>query len=189
LPDGITVTGVTELAERAPALQEAITAVELRLSFAALSTTTLTAAVEQVWEASALPCTTTRKGHVVVEDLRPSLRYLKLVVEDPSQAVVEVEVATQPRGTRPADLIGVLRAFAGAPVTDGEDRVLRLCQWIERDGARLEPLEADHVACTPSGARLTNKGLSDDRRPDDGDTFAPRIAFDRPAASVGLRSA
>jgi radical SAM-linked protein len=162
LPVGVEVQGAVALVARAPALQEAITCVEYDLRPADLSAAQLRGAVEQAAVAEHLPIETTRKGRAVVEDLRPGLRRIEL-----HDDVVQVEVATQPRGIRPAELVGALRGLAAAEPGSGEDRVLRTHQWIERDGARQEPLEADRAPHASDDARAPSKGLTDDRRDDD----------------------
>jgi hypothetical protein len=69
-------------------------------------------------------------------------------------ALLACELATRPRGLRPAELIAALNAVAadedGGIRTGGErgpgpgglelGHARRLHQWIERDGARREPL-------------------------------------------------
>jgi hypothetical protein len=57
--------------------------------------------------------------------------------------VLDLELSTQPRGTRPAE---VLTAVDGDFV---DRRVLRTKQLIERGGARLEPLDADARSRVP----------------------------------------
>jgi radical SAM-linked protein len=162
LPTGVDVQGAVALVVRAPALQEAITTLEYDLRLAGCSTAVLRTAVEQAAAAAHLPIETTRKGRAVVEDLRPGIRQIE-VCDD----VVHVEVATQPRGIRPAELIGVLRGLADADAGSGEDRVLRTHQWIERDGARQEPLEADRAPHASDDACAPSKGLMHARRDDD----------------------
>ena len=163
LPEGIDVTGACELTERAPSLQEAVDCVEIQLRLADLDATVLTDAIGRALAAEALPISTTRKGRDVVEDLRPAFRTLVVHVDD-SAPVVHAELNTRPRGLRPADLLAALRDLAGCELGTGEDRVLRTHQWIERDGARLEPLEADRATRNATPLRVTSKGLTDDRR-------------------------
>src|SRR5439155_117683 len=97
----------------------------------------LGAAVDRALARPALPITRTRKGHEVTEDLRSIVRTMAVNEADDLGAVLDLELSTQPRGTRPAE---VLTAIDGDLV---DRRVLRTKQWIERGGARLEPLEAD----------------------------------------------
>jgi len=164
LPEGIDVNGACELAERAPSLQEAVESVEIQLRLVDLDSTVLADAIGRALAADTLPITTTRKGCNVVEDLRPALRRLVVHVDDDGAPVVHAEVNTRPRGLRPADLLVALRDLAASTLGVGEDRVLRTHQWIERDGARLEPLEADRATRTATRLRVTSKGLTDDRR-------------------------
>ncbi len=149
LPDGIDVTGAASLAPRAAALQEAVTAVEYDLRLADLDVEAVTALAARADTAEALPVASTRKGQPVTVDVRPSLRRLDV---DPATGTLSVEVSTWPRAARPAELFTAFRDLAGTDAGDGEDRVLRTRQWIERDGARREPLEADRAVPAPSGA-------------------------------------
>ncbi|MGQ0804733.1 MAG: TIGR03936 family radical SAM-associated protein [Actinomycetota bacterium] len=142
LPEGITVTGVVALTERAPALQEAVTAVEYRVGVAGADRAEVSGAVERALSRPTLETTRTRKGREVVEDVRPALRAMTVGrpsndSDDDGRVVVDLELSTQPRGTRPTEIL----AAVGEHLTAG--RVLRTHQWIERAGARLEPLEAD----------------------------------------------
>jgi radical SAM-linked protein len=166
LPDGIDVTGAAALVERAPSLQEAVDAVEVHLTFDGLTPEVVEEAVTRALAADTLTVETMRKGKTVVEDLRPTMR--RLAIEpDASNSdipVVVADVGTRPRGIRPADLLTALRALADVSEHDGEDRVLRTHQWIERDGARREPLEADRAARTATPVRATSKGPTDERR-------------------------
>lgn len=184
LPEGIDVTGVAALTDRAPSLQDAVSAVEVRLTLADLAADDLIRTVDEATVADALPVQTTRKGRAVVEDLRPAIRRIAVVTDDAGHPVVEAETSTSPRGIRPADLLLALRGLAGTPAADGEDRVLRTHQWIERDGARLEPLEADRGA---SPTRINDKGLTDDQRDHTGgDRLHPGRAGDTSTPAPGI---
>ena len=169
LPDGVVVDGAVQLTARAPSLQESVTTVEYHLRPAGLRGEHLADAVEHALAARELPVETTRKGRSVVEDLRPGIRHLELL-DDQS---VQVELATKPRGIRPAELLGALHDLLECPRGVGEDRVLRTRQWIERDGARHEPLAADRASRASDDARATSKGLIDVGRPDDRHTEPP----------------
>ncbi|MGZ8735113.1 MAG: TIGR03936 family radical SAM-associated protein [Acidimicrobiia bacterium] len=150
LPQGIDVTGVAPIADRAPSLQEAVTAVEYRIEVshetpgAASTPDAVAACVASVLDAPILEISRTRKGREVAEDVRPAIRHMELLGVDASTASLHLELATQPRNARPGDVVAALNAVAGStgPVFT-EGRVLRSHQWIERVGARLEPLEAD----------------------------------------------
>jgi radical SAM-linked protein len=149
LPAGMVVTGAAPLAPRAAALQEAVSAVAYELTLAGLDAGRVADVAAAAWAAPTLPVASTRKGQPLAVDVRPSLRRLDV---DPMTAVLTVELSTQPRAARPAELFTAFRDLAGIDAGDGEDRVLRTHQWIERDGARREPLEADRAVPAPSGA-------------------------------------
>jgi radical SAM-linked protein len=148
LPPGLAVTGAAALAPRAPALQESVTAVAYELRLADVDGGALTRAAAAARDAPALPVPTARRGRPLVVDVAPSLRHL--AVDDTGG--VAVELATRPRAARPGELLTALRTLLGTPPGEGEDRVLRTHQWIERDGARQEPLAADRAPSVPSGA-------------------------------------
>jgi radical SAM-linked protein len=148
LPEGIDVTGVAALSGRAPALQESVTAVAYRVTVtgpddAPLDAGDLQVAVDEALARSVLPVTRTRKGHQVTEDLRSIVRAMAVTDADDLGPVLDLELSTQPRGARPAE---VLSAVGGDFV---DRRVLRTKQLIERGGARLEPLEADARSRVP----------------------------------------
>jgi radical SAM-linked protein len=145
LPDGIDVVGVVALADRAPALQEAVTCVEWRVEVARQDLTEVDPAQlrAQVDAALALPTLETtkrRKGRDVIEDVRPVIRRIIVCDErstiDGQSPVVEMEMSTQPRGAKPGEVLAAIGDFT-------EVRARRTHQWIERDGARQEPLDAD----------------------------------------------
>jgi radical SAM-linked protein len=164
LPEGVDVTNAAALAPRAPSLQEAVTSVQLEIMFSGIDLETLDIALDAARDAAALPVQTTRKGRDIVEDLRPSLRRLGHATTGADGSTVEIETSTHPRGVRPADIITTLRDLAQAREPQGEDRVRRTHQWIERDGARHEPLEADRATSAASPADVSSKGLNDERR-------------------------
>jgi radical SAM-linked protein len=142
LPDGIDVTGVAALADRAPALQESVTAVRYQVTVTGagdrvVGADELSTVVDRALARPALPVTRTRKGREVTEDLRSIVRVMTVQGVDELGPVVDLELSTQPRGARPHELL--------TAVDDDlvDRRVLRTNQWIERGGARLEPLEAE----------------------------------------------
>jgi radical SAM-linked protein len=139
LPEGMDVVGAVRIADRAPALQESVTAVEWRVEPAradgtAVPARELTDSVARVLASPVLVAPRRRKGREVMEDIRPVIR--RLVVGGDSTSTIEMELCTQPRSAKPDDVIAVLGEYRCA-------WALRTCQWIERDGARLEPLDAD----------------------------------------------
>ena len=130
LPAGMSVVAATPLADRAPALQEAVTAVSWRVEIDpdGDAADRIRAGLER----PVIEITRTRKGREVVEDIRPVVRSIGMS----DDGIVEMELNTQPRCAKPGE---ILAALGGCT----ERRALRTHQWIERDGARLEPLTAD----------------------------------------------
>jgi radical SAM-linked protein len=148
LPEGMESTGAVQLVDRAPALQEAVTEVQFRIAAVdgrgrPVSEALLGTAAAQALASSELAVTRTRKGKESVDDIRPAIRTIRLAhgAEGP---VLEFALATQPRGARPREVLDALDTIVGVGLT--EHRVCRTSQWIERGGARLEPLEADAFA-------------------------------------------
>ena len=172
LPEGIDVTGVAPLADRAPALQEAVTLVEYQVVVAdadggPVDRDLLSSAVTRGLTSASLLVTRTRKGRESVDDIRPAIVACTLIRSElvPSELVrselvrneldadvtagdapaLELTLSTQTRGARPREVLDAL-SHHGIVLT--EHRAIRTAQWIERDGARLEPLEADAFART-----------------------------------------
>jgi radical SAM-linked protein len=144
LPEGVRIVGVSALADRAPALQEAVTCVEWRVDVAhadlsKVDPQELRERVDAALALPALPTTKRRKGRDVVEDVRPVIRRIT-VCDEPSApelpTCVEMEMSTQPRGAKPGEVLAAIGDFT-------DIRARRMHQWIERDGARQEPLDAD----------------------------------------------
>jgi radical SAM-linked protein len=148
LPEGMPATGAVRLIERAPALQESITEVQYRVATIdgrgqPVSEDVLDAAASGVMASDVLHIARVRKGKESVDDIRPALRSIE-VGHDGDTPVLELTLLTQSRGARPREVLDVLDSFVGVGLT--EHRVTRTSQWIERGGARLEPLEADAFA-------------------------------------------
>lgn len=144
LPDGIDVVGAGLLADRAPALQEAVTAVEWRVEVGdeqggPVPADELRDVLAAGLELEELPVARRRKGREVVDDVRPVIRRLEVG----SDQHVEMELSTQPRGAKPGDVFAAIAQATGRLAGLAEVRALRTHQWIERDGARLSPLCAD----------------------------------------------
>jgi radical SAM-linked protein len=144
LPTGLAVTAVVPLVERAPALQEAVTAVEWSVEAGTLAGAPapeqlLRQAVDSALALESLPALRRRKGRDVIDDVRPMIRRLEVT----GGHHVEMELSTQPRGAKPGDVLAAIAQAVGAPDGLTDLRALRTYQWIERDGARLSPLSAD----------------------------------------------
>jgi radical SAM-linked protein len=134
LPVGLEVTAVAPIASNATSLQQAVESCEWRIEIRGAEPHEVALAVERVLAAPELTITRQRKGKDVTDDVRPYV--LALAVVGPTDAGTEIDahLATQPRGLRTSELLGVLD-------TGGEEgRVRRLTQWMLLDGARCEPL-------------------------------------------------
>ena len=132
LPGGLDVVAVAETDGRV-SLQQDVTSCSWQIRVP--SAPDLAARIDSALAAAELVVSRERKGHITEDDIRPAIKHLVL---DEDQLVCEL--ATQPRGVRPAELLVAL----GIEPTAGDVR--RTHQWIERDGARREPLPLDAPA-------------------------------------------
>jgi radical SAM-linked protein len=155
LPEGMAVTGIAPLADRAPALQEVITSLAYQVTLDPVDDDVLSGAVSALLAQRELTVEVTRKGERAVEDIRPavlSLGVLSSATHAGEAPMFELEVATKPRTLRVADVVAGLRTMHEDAATLVEHRVVRTHQWIERGGARREPLDVDRRSPAPQGA-------------------------------------
>ncbi len=166
LPEGVDVEEAVPVSRGSGSLQQLVTSCSWTMCFSGVSKDELRRQVEALLAAGTVPIVRERKGRLEHDDLRPSV--LALAVTDDPAAVggprsdtapsvgVVAELATQPRGVRPIELVHGLVAVSGNPpfdpsdgqAADGDrtagvpvlDRACRTQQWIERDGIREEPL-------------------------------------------------
>jgi radical SAM-linked protein len=146
LPEGMEIVGAVPLVDRAPALQEAVTFVEWTVEIEPVAD--VRERVATGLQAASLETTRRRKGREVVEDVRPVIR--SIVVRD--DTTLEMQLNTQPRSAKPGEVLTAISDHIGSQLTEDtlvEVRALRTHQWIERDGARQEPLDADTRPCAP----------------------------------------
>ncbi|MGI9621436.1 MAG: DUF2344 domain-containing protein, partial [Acidimicrobiales bacterium] len=136
LPPGLDVVGVALLERKTPSLQQAVTSCEWDINVNQTSEA-LTEWTEVVLSSSSIVVTRERKGKQVTDDLRPLIRSLAVAAPegDAPGAILRAELSTQPRSLRPSELLSVSEPV----LTDLGIR--RRFQWIEQDGARLEPLQ------------------------------------------------
>lgn len=154
LPPGVEVEAVSTIERTEPSLQEAVSVCTWVIELPGTTPERLETDVRSLLDAPTLLVTRERKGKLVTDDIRPgivSLRVLGVTPPDApeSGAVIEAELATQPRSVRPSEL---LAAF-DPPRSEG--RVCRTHQWIITDGARREPLSVRATSRAPAevGAR------------------------------------
>jgi hypothetical protein len=131
LPEGIEVQAARPVDLAEGSLQQEVASCDWELEVLGLSGAALAERVERLLAAPSLTVGRERKGRRIDDDVRPAI--LGLSLSDP-RGCLRAEVATHPRGVRPVDLVAAL----GTGAVPG--RACRTHQWIERDGARFEPL-------------------------------------------------
>jgi radical SAM-linked protein len=134
LPDGVDVLAAAVLEGRVPSLQHDVTSCSWEVEIVGQGPERVAALVEEALGASQLLVTRERKGRQVTDDLRPAIVSLGLLEAQQAGALLGAELATHPRGVRPHELLQALGPDLEAGL------VRRTHQWIERDGARWEPL-------------------------------------------------
>jgi radical SAM-linked protein len=146
LPVGVDATAAELIAPGTPSLQEDVTTSTWRWVAAPKEHRNppgeedLAVRVAALLGASSVIVTRTRKGEELTDDIRAGVLDLQLlgpVGPDPAHgAWVEAELACRPRTLRPSEVM------VGLDPDLEERQVRRMHQWILRDGARREPLEA-----------------------------------------------
>jgi radical SAM-linked protein len=156
LPVGVEVEEAALTERGAGSLQQLVTSCTWTMRFSGVTSAELEHRVATLLAADAVPIVRERKGREEQDDLRPSVLGMAVAVpgerdtgpaDAGAMATVGLvaELATQPRGVRPVELVRGLNAVSagagdrtvGSPVLD---RACRTQQWIERDGTREEPL-------------------------------------------------
>jgi radical SAM-linked protein len=149
LPDGVVVQAAGAVALAEGSLQQEVASCDWELEVFGLSGEELQERVEQVLASPSLTVHRERKGRQTEDDIRPAILTLAVSHDDgPEQGEQPIgrfraELATHPRGVRPSDL---LSAFGTDVVLA---RACRTHQWIERDGARFEPLSVSGLGTDP----------------------------------------
>lgn len=151
LPAGIEVISAAVIEDRRGSLQHEVTSTTFDLVVAGATPEQIQDFATSALAAGSLVITRERKGQPVTDDVRPAILSLEVLgVTDHAGdgrtcTRVVAELATQPRGLRPAELLAAL-----SPVLE-EVRVRRTHQWISRaDGAREEPLPHDAESEPPA---------------------------------------
>ncbi len=144
LPVGIDVLAAAAVDGRSESLQEQVSSSSWDVEAVGAPEDELRRLVDRALSAERLVITRERKGAEVTDDVRPGIISVSVVGPSPCVgegydahsvgAVLACELATRPRGLRPAELLRAL----GPGLEEGHVR--RTHQWIERDGARWEPL-------------------------------------------------
>jgi radical SAM-linked protein len=147
LPVGVDALSAAIIDDHGPSLQEAVTSCTWRLVVGPAESTgtgapDLESRVRQVLDATMLVVSRQRKGTEVTDDIRPAILSVRLRDQSLDGTGLECDLATRPRSLRPSELV------AGLGAGFEERHVRRLHQWIERDGARWEPLPGPTAATT-----------------------------------------
>jgi radical SAM-linked protein len=148
LPDGIDVSAAAVVDDRADSLQQAVTSCRWEIAVGTTSTTPpgqLVRLVADMLAAGSIVITRERKGQSVSDDVRPAILSCSVIAE----SLIECELATQPRGLRPSELLRAL-----SPELE-DSSVRRTHQWIVRDGAQWEPIPLDATSAPHAGARAS----------------------------------
>jgi radical SAM-linked protein len=131
LPDGIEVQVAAFVAETEGSLQQEVASCTWELEVLSVPDGEMAERVERVLATPVLTVRRERKGRPTEDDVRPAILTLSTTG---SRGHLQAELATRPLGVRPGDLMTAL----GTEAVLGMAR--RTHQWIERDGARFEPL-------------------------------------------------
>lgn len=147
LPDGVVAHTAVPVDRRTGSLQQQVTSCSWTMTFAGLSRPDMAIRVDALLAAATVLIVRERKGREETDDLRPSV--LALAVDggasewDDDGVGVIAELATQPRGVRPIELVrGLIAVGPDGSEPVGVPVLVRACrtqQWIERDGVRWEP--------------------------------------------------
>ncbi len=150
LPEGISIQAAGPIEVGTGSLQQEVTSCSWELEFEGLGHRELAERVEILLGSPSIVIRRERKGRQVDDDLRPSVLALETVTgpsgapPGESRTRLRAQLATQPRGVRPAELLDGL----GGGLTLA--LACRTHQWIERDGTRWEPLAVRRWAPVPS---------------------------------------
>jgi len=162
LPEGIEVEAAAVVPEAEGSLQQEVASCDWELEVLGVPGEQLQERVERMLAAPVLTVRRERKGRQTEDDIRPAILALSVTS---SQGHLRAALATHPRGVRPNDLVSAL----GTDAVTG--RACRTHQWIERDGARFEPLTASGLGTgrdAPQHARKAFPHVRDRVHPDPG---------------------
>jgi radical SAM-linked protein len=157
LPEGMVVQAAAAIGMAEGSLQQEVGSCDWELEVLGVVGEELEERIERLLAAPSLTVQRERKGRQTEDDLRPAILALAMTRESGSEqgdhpiGRLRAVMATHPRGVRPGDLVSAL----------GTDVVLaRACrthQWIERDGARFEPLSVSGLATDPVVAHASGR--------------------------------
>jgi radical SAM-linked protein len=144
LPQGIEVQAVVDLPAGSASLQQAVTSCTWHIEVGAVVPASVAPATAAALAAPELVVTRQRKGRNVTDDVRPAI----LEAEVLGGTTIEAELATQPRGLRPAEFL------TAVDPTWRASRVTRINQWTQVGGARREVIDLPPAATPPPHAEV-----------------------------------
>jgi radical SAM-linked protein len=147
LPAGVEVMAAYVVERSAPSLQQDVSSCTWEIAVPHAAPADLEEVIARTLRAERLEIRRERKGRVVVDDVRPSLRSLSCSSAEGEGVVLRAELGTRPRGVRPTDLARAMGVEFGV--------ARRTNQWIERDGSRWEPITAPVIPDAVTGARAS----------------------------------
>ncbi|HEY8527467.1 MAG TPA: TIGR03936 family radical SAM-associated protein [Acidimicrobiales bacterium] len=155
LPEGIEVQAVVPLDAGAESLQQTVTSCTWHIEIGGVGPADVQRTLDVALAATELPLTRERKGRTVTDDVRPAVVSAHVIgpTDGPHGpgTTIEVELGTQPRALRPAELIAAIcPPDAPWPLV----RVLRVHQWTQAGGARREVLPLPSAATPPPHAEV-----------------------------------
>ncbi len=135
LPEGIKVTGMTEIDSKAISLQQAVTACAWEMTIAQ-DKNYVDQWITNVLGSKELIVERTRKGKNVKDDIRPFIVGIdESEINEEGQVVLKAELRTQPRSLRPSE-------FMKSKLPNlTQIKLCRKKQFIEIGDRRLDPLE------------------------------------------------
>lgn len=136
LPEGLTVTGATIVPPGTPSLQEDVVASRWHILLDGVTLEDAESAVAAALAAPTLVLRRARKGEERSDDVRPAIEALT-VGPTADGPLLDATLATRPRGLRPTELLAAVFPHQPEPEFAWR-RVLRVQQFIERDGSRRE---------------------------------------------------
>jgi radical SAM-linked protein len=150
LPTGVEITGCSEVAGNAEALQAVVTSCTWRFSYdqGSISGSRLNDRCAEVLAADEIELELIRKKKPLVEDVRPAILGLTVESAAASEPALLAEVAVKPRSLKPSEILSILGEEFGT------HRITRIEQWTVVEGQRVVPLEADLVSNPIEGVVL-----------------------------------
>ena len=135
LPTGMTALAAAGIAPGEPSLQQAVTSCTWRVDAAGADAREASDAVSRAMDGGELLAQRERKGRLTIDNIGPGVHAVEVQGNITDGVRLVVDLATQPRAVRPAELLASLHPPLSLL------RACRLHQWITTDaGERFEPL-------------------------------------------------